>query len=188
MNLPNILTIVRILLTVIFAMFTQVVGATGALLAFFVFILAAATDFADGYIARKYNLITTFGKIMDPVADKLLTLTALFIFAFEGTILLWMAALVAFREILITAVRIHALTVGKVIPAESSGKVKTVLQMMIVALILIYRFLSVGHQTSAFVKNHQYDLLFLINGVMIMTLFVTVWSGAVFFRNLMEKS
>ncbi|MBF0387467.1 MAG: CDP-diacylglycerol--glycerol-3-phosphate 3-phosphatidyltransferase [Candidatus Omnitrophica bacterium] len=187
MNLPNILTVSRIFLTLVFAVFAQTPGlvAAGAAVGFFA--LAALTDLADGYLARKYGLVTTFGQIMDPVADKLLILTALFIFSFESIIPVWMAAVVASREILVTVARIQALTTGKVLPAESAGKVKAALQMTAVTLALLYRLASISESTKMFVSDNQVVLLFIINGVMLGAVLLTLWSGGVFFRNLFAK-
>ena len=182
MNLPNILTVSRVFLAVIFALFFQAAGAGGALAALLVFALAALTDFADGYIARKYGLVTTFGKILDPIADKLLILTAFFMFAFEGQIALWMAAAVACREISVTAARIHLLTSGKVVPAESAGKVKTAVQMAVVVLVLVYRLAEDLPVTQVWIKDHQSLLSSFISGIMMIAVILTVWSGWEFFR------
>lgn len=187
MNVPNGLTIARLFLTVVFAVFTQTQGTGAALGALFVFIAAAFTDFADGYIARKYSQITSFGKIMDPVADKFLTLTAMVVFAFEGIFILWMVVLVALREIVVTGVRLHALISGRVIPAESSGKVKTAFQMAAISLALVYRLGAVYSPTQEVIKNHQILLAVVMNGVMIATVLLTLWSGGIFLKNLVKK-
>ncbi|MBF0593533.1 MAG: CDP-diacylglycerol--glycerol-3-phosphate 3-phosphatidyltransferase [Candidatus Omnitrophica bacterium] len=188
MNVPNILTISRILLTLLFAALTQMHGADAAWAALVVFGVAALTDLVDGYVARRFNLITTFGKIMDPVADKFLTLTALFIVAFEGTIGIWMVVLVALREISVTVVRIFALTRGWVIPAESAGKVKAGFQMATVALALGYRALLAGGPAQGFVRNHQISLSCIVNGFMIVVIILTLWSGFEFFNKLMLQA
>jgi len=184
MNIANILTVSRFFLTIIFAVLAQVPGAAGAWAALCFFGVAVLTDFLDGYIARKYNLITVFGQIMDPIADKFLTLTALFIFAFEGTIALWMVILVACREIGVTSVRIFALTNGKVMPAESAGKWKAAFQMGAVLLALVYRVCADSIATHDFIKNHQISLSLMINMVMMGAVILTVWSGLVFFNSL----
>jgi CDP-diacylglycerol--glycerol-3-phosphate 3-phosphatidyltransferase len=183
MNVPNVLTVFRVFLTILFAVCAQSAGVYGAWAACAVFALAVVTDFIDGYIARKLNLVTVFGQIMDPVADKFLTLTAMFIFAFEGLFPLWMVALIAMREILVTAVRIYALTNGTVIPAESAGKLKAALQMTAVLLVLVVRALSVTAPTQEFIRIHEFSLSLTINGIMIVAMAVTLWSGLVFLKN-----
>jgi CDP-diacylglycerol--glycerol-3-phosphate 3-phosphatidyltransferase len=116
-------------------------GLTAKVLAFIAFCLACLTDFFDGYIARKYNLITDFGKLLDPIADKILVLSAFLAFVEMGIIPAWMVAVVILRELLITGVRILAATKGKIVAASMAGKHKTVSQMIsifvIVAVIVI---------------------------------------------------
>jgi len=138
MNLPNALTLLRILLTIVFLIlmnqnfvYLKVIG----LLCFFI---ASITDFLDGYIARRYNLITSFGKIMDPIADKFLTLSAFFIFFIEGLMPLWMLIIIFVRELGITLFRLVAARKGLVLAAEKLGKYKTVLQAVVIHIIIIY--------------------------------------------------
>ncbi len=175
-------------MTLAFAVFTQMTGGAAAWAALGVFVIAALTDLADGYIARKYGMVTTFGQIMDPIADKLLILTALFIFAFEGSIQVWMVALVACREILVTVARIHALTTGRVIPAESAGKLKAAFQMTAVSLALLYRLGVICFPELVFMRDYRAQWLFLINGVMIAAVILTLWSGVLFFKNLLKDN
>lgn len=184
MNLPNLLTCSRFVLTVIFAALMPMTGAGAAWTALLVFVIAALTDLADGYIARKYSLVTTFGQIMDPLADKALILTAFFIFACEGIVPLWMVGLVAGREILVTLVRFQALITGKVLPAESAGKIKAVVQMTVAVLALLYRVGITGGMAPGFALEHQSLLVFLISAGMAAVVGLTLWSGGAFFRNL----
>lgn len=162
-------------------------GAGAAWAVVLIFVIAALTDLADGYIARKYGLVTPFGQIMDPIADKLLILTALLIFSLEGTIQAWMAALIACREISVTAVRLTALTKGKLIPAESAGKLKAAFQMLAAALALVYRLGLVCGPAPWFTGGYQAVWLSLINGIMLIAVILTLWSGQVFFKNFFHK-
>lgn len=187
MNLPNILTLSRFLMAFFFAMAAQTAGLWGAALTLAFFVLASLTDWLDGYLARKYQQVTVFGQIMDPIADKALTLTAFFIFALEGTILMWMVILVAVRECVVTMMRVYALTAGRVLPAESAGKLKTIFQMLTIVLILLLRVAAAFVPTQGFVKSYQFYLSFLVNGFMIMTLFLTLWSGVGFLKNWFRK-
>jgi CDP-diacylglycerol--glycerol-3-phosphate 3-phosphatidyltransferase len=118
------------------------------LAAFLVFAVASATDAIDGYIARRRNQITNFGKLMDPLADKILTATAFILFAEQGIIPAWMVIIIIAREFAITGLRGVAASEGTVIPAGGSGKLKTVLQMAAILLILLVRCFDVGNNFS----------------------------------------
>lgn len=134
MNLPNKLTMLRIILIPVFI----IVLMTGHYyISAIIFILASTTDALDGYIARKYNLVTNFGKIMDPLADKMLVLSALVCLVELGDIAGWMVIVILAREFTITGLRTVAAAQGIVIAAGWSGKFKTVLQMIAVPALLL---------------------------------------------------
>jgi len=139
MNLPNLLTIIRMALVPVFIVFFYM-GQGGAhlytVLAFAVFLIASATDAVDGYIARKHNMITNFGKLMDPLADKVLTTAAFIVFVDVGIIAAWIVIVILAREFIITGLRGVAASEGVVIEAGLSGKLKTVFQMVAICLIL----------------------------------------------------
>ena len=138
MNLPNKLTVSRILLTFVFMFLLFSKGAASKLGALVIFIIAAATDYYDGKIARERNEITDFGKFMDPVADKFLTIGAFLAFVEMGLIPAWMIVLIIFRELIITGVRLFAATQGRILAAETAGKHKTVSQMVSIFTILVF--------------------------------------------------
>jgi len=139
MNLPNKLTILRISLTFVFMfslfLFEGIVARIASLL---IFSIACLTDFLDGFIARKKDLVTNFGKLMDPIADKLLVIGAFIAFVELGIVSAWMVILIIGREMIITGLRILAATKGKFLAAEKGGKHKTVWQMAAIFLILGY--------------------------------------------------
>lgn len=110
--------------------------------AIFLFVLAVVTDFLDGYIAKKKNLVTTFGKLMDPIADKFLILTAFFVFIPLHLVSGWMFFLIFLREIILTGFRLVAMTKGKILAAESAGKLKTAFQMITILFILFFILIS----------------------------------------------
>lgn len=144
-NLPNYLTFLRIVLSFICIGFIIQNNLSSLVIAFVLFLIASITDFFDGYIARKYNLITDLGKILDPIADKLLVLGVFLSFLFLNVINVWMVVVIIFREFLLTAVRFLALSQGKVLAAQKWGKHKTVSQMVIInyifiLLICLYKF------------------------------------------------
>jgi len=140
MNLPNFLTIIRMALVPVFIVFFymgQDGGQIYLILALVVFVIAAGTDAVDGYIARKYNLITNFGKLMDPLADKVLTTAAFIVLVDVHIIPAWMVIVILAREFIITGLRGVAASEGVVIEAGLSGKLKTVFQMVAIGFILL---------------------------------------------------
>lgn len=152
MNLPNKLTILRIILIPLFtALFFVTAVPCNFLLACIVFCLASLTDFLDGYIARKYNLVTNLGKFLDPIADKILVSTALIIMLVPvggEEILPWYAsiavAIILARELMVSGFRIVAASKGTVLAADKTGKVKTFLQDVSIIVLLIGRQFDAG--------------------------------------------
>lgn len=139
MNLPNKLTLLRIFMIPVFvAVFYVTALPFNFVIAAVIFALAAATDFLDGYIARKYNLVTDFGKFLDPIADKVLVSTALIILL--GA-LPWyaaiMVALIMARELIVSGFRLVAAGKGMVIAADKSGKIKTFFTDVTIVVILV---------------------------------------------------
>ena len=134
MNLPNKLTVARII-AVPFFIAAYMTGYYAA--ACILFIAASLTDMLDGKIARKYNLVTNFGKIMDPLADKILVYSAFCLMVEDGTVPGWMLIVILAREFAIAGMRTVAASEGIVIAAGMSGKIKTVLQMIAVPLLLL---------------------------------------------------
>ena len=144
MNLPNKLTVLRIVLVVVFMFFLFSHGIMFKCLALFAFLAASFTDFLDGYIAKKNNMVTTFGKLMDPVADKILVLSALLAFVEMKLIPAWMVVIIIFREVTVTGLRITALTQGRVLAAENGGKHKMVSQVLSIFVILLFLIFREG--------------------------------------------
>jgi CDP-diacylglycerol--glycerol-3-phosphate 3-phosphatidyltransferase len=134
MNIPNQLTMLRILLIIPFIILLLNGYYYPSAI---IFIVASATDALDGHIARKHNLITNFGKIMDPLADKLLVTSAMICLVQLGEIAGWMVIVILAREFIITGLRTVAAGEGIIIAAGNSGKVKTVLQMVSLTVILL---------------------------------------------------
>ena len=147
LNLPNKLTLLRVLLVPVFMVFAALshfgksdFSPVLSLLAAAVFALASITDYLDGHLARKYDLITDFGKFTDPLADKMLTTAALIFMTVDGVCSPVVLAVVLFREFAVAGVRMIAASSQKVIAANMWGKVKTVLQMV---TVLVY-YVSCG--------------------------------------------
>lgn len=140
MNLPNKLTALRIALIPVFIALFMYAGSTaGKWLCVVIFAFASITDFVDGHIARKYNLVSNFGKFADPLADKMLVTAALICLCSEGTLNPWYAIIITFREFMVTGIRILAIQDGVVIAAGKSGKLKTVIQLFAVIAMLVDR-------------------------------------------------
>ncbi len=137
MNLPNKITVARIAMVPIFIWVLLSGIQNSRLIAAAIFIIASITDFIDGYLARKYELITDFGKLMDPMADKILVASALIALVEIGRISVWPVAIILAREFLITSFRSLAASKGLVIAASIWGKIKTNTQMFAIILLML---------------------------------------------------
>ncbi len=181
MNLPNKLTVLRMLLVPVFMVFVSLTqyGATGYnstwyLIAGLVFAVAALTDFFDGYLARKNNMVTDFGKFLDPLADKLLTTVAFLFMMRDGVCSPWVVSIILAREFAVSGLRMVAASAkdGKVIAANMWGKVKTVLQMV---SIIFYYFVA------AFASSSDIGTVSLITQALCwLVAVVTFLSGAIY--------
>ena len=147
MNLPNKLTVLRVILIPFFVVSLMIengANQTFRYVAAAIFIIASLTDMLDGKIARKYNLVTNFGKFMDPLADKLLVCSALICLIQLGQLPAWMVIIIVSREFIISGFRLVAAEQGIVIAASYWGKFKTTFQMIaVVLMILNFEVLSV---------------------------------------------
>lgn len=138
MNTANKITMIRVVLVPIFMVLFMINNTACHYAALGVFILASITDAADGYVARKYNQTTTFGKFVDPLADKVLTTAAFLILMYYGRMNVWALMIVLVREFMVAGVRLVAAGEGNVVAASMWGKLKTVTQMVaIIAAMLL---------------------------------------------------
>ncbi|MDR0879356.1 MAG: CDP-diacylglycerol--glycerol-3-phosphate 3-phosphatidyltransferase [Clostridioides sp.] len=137
MNLPNKLTMFRIILIPVLVLLFMFDISNRYALACIVFIIASITDALDGYIARRDNLVTDFGKFMDPLADKLLVISVLICMIEVGLVQGWMVIIIVARELTVSILRAIAAADGKVIAAGGSGKIKTATQMISIIVLLI---------------------------------------------------
>ncbi len=136
-HLPNALTVSRILLIPVFVVFFLEPTPERSLLAAAVFGLAALTDAVDGYIARRWGQVTSLGKLLDPIADKLLVLTALFLLVDFGQVDAWVAIVLAGRELFVTGLRGVAAREGIILAAESTGKFKMAAQVVAILCLIL---------------------------------------------------
>ncbi|OQX88279.1 MAG: CDP-diacylglycerol--glycerol-3-phosphate 3-phosphatidyltransferase [Candidatus Omnitrophica bacterium 4484_70.2] len=173
MNLANQLTILRILLAFLCSALIIKNTLFSLILSFLIFILASFTDYIDGLIARKNNLVSDLGKILDPIADKILVILVFLAFLELGVIHTWMVGIIILREFIITGVRIFALSKGVVLEAKKFGKHKTFSQMLaIVFIFLVLIFLNLSKDTS----SRNLAQLF-VDIVMVYVVLVTIFSG-----------
>lgn len=184
MNLPNKITMARIalipfmLIVPLFNIEATVLGGIPVenLIILAIFLIASFTDYLDGHLARKHNIVTTFGKFLDPIADKLLVITALIMLVEWGIIPSWIPIITVAREFLVSGVRMLAAGEGTVIAASMLGKIKTVSQMIAISLAFV--------STSAFFAFVSEELIPLQLGInilmsiaMIVSVIATIWSG-----------
>jgi CDP-diacylglycerol---glycerol-3-phosphate 3-phosphatidyltransferase len=165
LNVPNVLTILRILAVPVLVVALLDDTPNGDVLAAIVFALASLTDLLDGYLARSRNWVTDFGKLMDPIADKLLIVAALVALVSLNELAAWVAMVIIAREFAVTAMRMNALSRGLVLPAGMFGKAKAVLQVAMVFAVIL-----VGDTDPAWVKVLVY-----------LTVAITVASGVDYF-------
>jgi CDP-diacylglycerol--glycerol-3-phosphate 3-phosphatidyltransferase len=186
MVLPNQLTVLRIVLTPLFLILFLADDPFIKQISLCVFIIAALTDWYDGWLARKYNYITNWGKFWDPLADKILTSTAFMAFVLIDIIPLWMVILVIFRDLLITGLRVYAEYKEFTFPTSRYAKWKTFIQMFFLYYLLAVYIASISPQIY---NGNESLFIFLLDtttiyiGMLIVTL-ITVHSGFLYlFRN-----
>ncbi len=181
MNLANKITMFRIILAFVFV-FLFLPGLDKIwwikLIALIIFIFAAVSDFLDGFIAKRDNMVTDFGRLMDPIADKILVLASFTAFVQLQLIDAWMFIIIVSREILITSLRLFALNKGKVLSAARAGKHKTFLQMLVILVILcsiVFKeiMLKYYNWNPAWEKVFRQGIFFL----MLVTVGLTLYSG-----------
>lgn len=187
LNWPNFLTILRIILACGCIIGTVYATKNSLVWALILFILASLTDFFDGYLARKTNAISDFGKLFDPIADKILILGVFVAFLNLKIITVWMVVAIMLREFIITGMRLLALSRGVVLAAKGAGKHKTVSQ--IVGIIIIY----IGLIIKSFFPHADKLVFIFMNKIipflMIYIVVVTLGSGIYYFwinRNLIR--
>jgi CDP-diacylglycerol--glycerol-3-phosphate 3-phosphatidyltransferase len=174
-NLPNSLTIARIMAIPIIVLLLFYPGKIASFVAAIIFLFAAITDGLDGYIARRQNIVTTLGKFLDPLADKLLVITSLIMLIHLGRVPAWIVVIIAGREMAVTGLRAIAINEGIVISASQLGKYKTLLQVIATTtLICHYSYYSIDF--------HNVGMIFLWAALVL-----TVWSGLDYFRGFFRE-
>lgn len=195
MNLPNKLTVLRIVLIPVFMIFAfpypdwfpflstaEWFVNSKDLVAFIIFVLASVTDFLDGYIARKNNLVTDFGKFLDPIADKLLVTASLLALAKVSPVYVWATMIILIREFVVTGIRLVAAGKGVVIAAGQLGKWKTATQMIALSVLLFAPVLPMG--------DFRFIVFLIGNVFMAVSVALTIISGIEYIyknRSLLES-
>ena len=188
MNLPNKITIARILLVPIM-MLMPYIGITAKtsfglpivnIIILIIFLVASFTDYLDGHIARRRNIVTNFGKFLDPIADKLLVLAALVMLVEAKIIPGWIPIIIAAREFMVSAIRMLVATEGKVIAASKLGKIKTVTQMVAISLAFLDTNYFMSFVCGA-LTGFALILNILMSVAMILAVIATIWSGVDYF-------
>ena len=179
MNLPNSLTVSRLVLTAAFVVAFMWDTRAGYGIALVTFVVAAITDFLDGYLARKLNLVTSLGKLLDPIADKVLTASAFIFLCEHGDIYCpaWVVVVILAREFLVTGLRQIAVEQGKVIAADWSGKWKTGFQIGFCITALVWLFLDSLGQQEFFLARLAHPESWLMPSFLWLSLALTVISG-----------
>ena len=167
MNLPNKLTLLRVALIPVCLLFLMVDTPICQVLAVTAFLVAAVTDWLDGFLARRNNIVTNFGKFLDPVADKLLVLSVMVTLTGLGRFPIWACVIVLFRELAVDGLRLVAIEQGKVIAAGPLGKIKTVLQLVALTVCLL--------------KNWPFQGFPMDTILLWGTVAMTLWSGLDYF-------
>ncbi len=192
LTLPNIITISRAVLAPIFMALLLVGGLVPTVLAVLVFIIAAITDYLDGWLARKYAQSSAWGTLIDPLADKVLTTAAFIAFALLGLVEWWMVFLVVVRDVATTVFRSYADSIGKPLITSWSAKVKTFVQMAFIIIVLV--FLSV-RQLPLPSWIHLLASWILLQPVLYVTMLIvtviTIWTGVEYFvvnRTILRRS
>ena len=185
MNLPNKLTLMRVLLIPVFLVFFPIPGIPcHYLLAMIVFIAASITDALDGHLARKHNLVTNFGKFLDPLADKVLVMTALACFVDNQMIGVIPFLIIMMREFMVSGLRLVAANSGTVIAAGFWGKLKTAFTMVTIIAILVYLSFSGDFNSFSLACADTIDRVcgWILTGLVWISAGLTVISGWIYLR------
>jgi CDP-diacylglycerol--glycerol-3-phosphate 3-phosphatidyltransferase len=182
LNAPNAITMVRILLIPVFLWFTFYESRVDSFLAALIYTITGATDFLDGWLARRNNLVTVIGKFLDPLADKLIVMAALVMLVHLGRIAAWVVIVVMAREFIVTGLRTIAMSEGIVIAAGQEGKYKTSLQIAAIAFLLLHYTYPIDFIWFQF----DLDANRVGTWLLYVSLFFSVWSAWSYFSGFLR--
>jgi CDP-diacylglycerol---glycerol-3-phosphate 3-phosphatidyltransferase len=179
LNLPNAITLARIALIPVFLWFTYFESRVDSFIAALVYAGTSATDFLDGWVARRKNLVTVIGKFLDPLADKLIVMAALVMLVHLGRVAAWVVIVVMAREFIVTGLRTIAMSEGLVIPAGREGKYKTALQLAGISFLLLHY----TYPIDAWVFSFDLDANRVGTWLLYVSLLFSVLSAVFYFRD-----
>jgi len=178
LNLPNAITLTRIALIPVFLWFTFFESRLDSFIAAMVYAVTGATDFLDGWVARRKNLVTVIGKLLDPLADKLIVMAALVMLVHLGRVAAWVVIVVMAREFIVTGLRTIAMSEGIVIAAGQEGKHKTALQVAGITFLLLHY----TYPIDAWAFSFYLDANRVGTWLVYISMFFSVWSAISYFN------
>lgn len=179
---PNIITLVRIAAIPVFLAFTYYESRAHSFIAALLYVLAAATDFLDGWVARRKNLVTVIGKFLDPLADKLIAISALVMLVHLGRVTAWVVIVLMAREFAVTGLRTIAMSEGIVIAAGQEGKYKTALQLVAICFLLLHY----AYPIDFLVRTAVVDANRVGTVLLYISVFFSVWSAWKYFAGFVD--
>jgi CDP-diacylglycerol---glycerol-3-phosphate 3-phosphatidyltransferase len=179
LNAPNAITLTRIAMIPVFLWFTYHESRVDSFIAAVVYAVAGATDFLDGFVARRKNLVTVIGKFLDPLADKLIVMAALVMLVHLGRVAAWVVIVVMAREFIVTGLRTIAMSEGMVIAAGQEGKHKTAFQVASISFLLLHY----TYPIDALFFSFDLDANRVGTWLLYISLFFSVWSAVKYFRD-----
>ena len=179
---PNVITFARITLIPVFLAYTYYESRVHSFVAAMVYTVAAATDFLDGWVARRFNLVTVLGKFLDPLADKLIAISALIMLVHLGRVTAWIVVLVMAREFAVTGLRTIAMSEGLVIAAGQEGKYKTALQLAGISFLMLHY----PYPIDLVVGTLDVDANRVGTGLLYLSVFFSLWSAWKYFAGFLR--
>jgi len=181
-NLPNLVTMIRIGMIPIILTFTYYESRLHSFIAALLFAVTAATDFLDGWIARRQGLVTVIGKFLDPLADKLVVVSTLIMLVHLGRVAAWLVILIMAREFMVSGLRTMAMSEGIVIAAGQEGKYKTAVQLAAISFLLVhYRY-----QVDFLFFTAEVDANAVGTWLLYLSVAFSVWSAVIYFRDFLR--
>ena len=181
-NLPNTITMVRMAMIPVILWFTYYESRRASFIAALLFAVTGATDFLDGWVARRRGLVTVIGKFLDPLADKLVVMAALVMLVHLGRVAAWVVIVVMGREFIVSGLRTIAMSEGIVIAAGQDGKIKTIFQILGITFLLLHY----SYPIDFGFKAYEYDASKVGLALLYLSMVFSVWSAWVYFADFLK--
>ena len=182
LNLPNAITFVRVAMIPVILWFTYYESRVNSFIAAVLFAATGATDFLDGWVARRRGLVTVIGKFLDPLADKLIVVSTLVMLVHLGRVAAWVVIVIMAREFIVTGLRTIAMGEGIVISAGQEGKVKTIFQLIGITFLLLHYAYPIDFGFA----SYEYDANKVGTVLLYLSMVFSVWSAWVYFRDFLK--